>query len=230
MNFPPESAQLEQSGQDLAFLFENGGAIILSDFFGLFDSKQLPSFSLEGGQVLSGEAFLATLREDLLPAAGPGGVGTGGGVGEYADNPGALIGGIGRLGTLGAGVTGAATLTTTEAVAALLATAEDFVATGSPVVLLEGPGTPPVLEAPAREITAPQAADPVHLNLKDYDARGKSADTQSAYLSFSEGTHELGAGAHSFADPAGHAPWSGANVRTVVSSALLTARPSLISC
>ncbi|NHZ47537.1 hypothetical protein, partial [Nitratidesulfovibrio liaohensis] len=72
MAFPSEAAQLEQSGQDLVFLFENGGRIVLSNFFGLFDSHQLPAFNLEDGQSLPGDAFLAALREDLLPAAGPG--------------------------------------------------------------------------------------------------------------------------------------------------------------
>uniref|UniRef100_B8DLR7 von Willebrand factor type A n=1 Tax=Nitratidesulfovibrio vulgaris (strain DSM 19637 / Miyazaki F) TaxID=883 RepID=B8DLR7_NITV9 len=103
MGFPSEAAQLEQSGQDLVFLFENGGRIVLSNFFGLFDSHQLPAFNLEDGQSLPGDAFLAALREDLLPAAGPGaGAAAGsGGVGDYADDAGNLIGGVDRLDPLG---------------------------------------------------------------------------------------------------------------------------------
>ncbi|MBZ2172350.1 DUF5801 repeats-in-toxin domain-containing protein [Nitratidesulfovibrio sp. SRB-5] len=103
MAFPSEAAQLEQSGQDLVFLFENGGRIVLSNFFGLFESHQLPAFNLEDGQSLPGDAFLAALREDLLPAAGPGaGAAAGsGGVGDYTDDAGNLIGGVDRLDPLG---------------------------------------------------------------------------------------------------------------------------------
>lgn len=112
MSFPSEAAQLEQSGQDLVFLFENGGRIVLSNFFGLFDSHQLPAFNLEDGQSLPGDAFLAALREDLLPAAGPGaGAAAGsGGVGDYADDAGNLIGGVDRLDPLGTGTFGTAAL------------------------------------------------------------------------------------------------------------------------
>ncbi|WMW67130.1 hypothetical protein [Nitratidesulfovibrio liaohensis] len=117
MAFPSEAAQLEQSGQDLVFLFENGGRIVLSNFFGLFDSHQLPAFNLEDGQSLPGDAFLAALREDLLPAAGPGaGAAAGsGGVGDYADDAGNLIGGVDRLDPLGTGTFGTAALPGIEA-------------------------------------------------------------------------------------------------------------------
>lgn len=112
MGFPSEAAQLEQSGQDLVFLFENGGRIVLSNFFGLFESNQLPAFNLEDGQSLPGDAFLAALREDLLPAAGPGaGAAAGsGGVGDYADDAGDLIGGVDRLDPLGTTGIGTAAL------------------------------------------------------------------------------------------------------------------------
>ncbi len=116
MGFPSEAAQLEQSGQDLVFLFENGGRIVLSNFFGLFESNQLPAFNLEDGQTLPGDAFLAALREDLLPAAGPGaGAAAGsGGVGDYDDNAGDLIGGVDRLDPLGTGTFGVTPLATIE--------------------------------------------------------------------------------------------------------------------
>ncbi|MBG3878061.1 VWA domain-containing protein [Desulfovibrio oxamicus] len=116
MGFPSEAAQLEQSGQDLVFLFENGGRIVLSNFFGLFESNQLPAFNLEDGQSLPGDAFLAALREDLLPAAGPGaGAAAGsGGVGDYDDNAGDLIGGVDRLDPLGTTGIGTAALGTIE--------------------------------------------------------------------------------------------------------------------
>ncbi|WP_035066751.1 VCBS domain-containing protein [Nitratidesulfovibrio termitidis] len=116
MAFPSEAAQLEQSGQDLVFLFENGGRIVLSNFFGLFESNQLPAFTLEDGQSLPGDAFLAALREDLLPAAGPGGGAgaAGGGVGDYADDPGSLIGGVDRLDPLGTTTFGVTPLATIE--------------------------------------------------------------------------------------------------------------------
>ena len=116
MGFPSEAAQLEQSGQDLVFLFENGGRIVLSNFFGLFESNQLPAFNLEDGQSLPGDAFLAALREDLLPAAGPGaGAAAGsGGVGDYDDNAGDLIGGVDRLDPLGTTGIGTAALAAIE--------------------------------------------------------------------------------------------------------------------
>ena len=103
LGFMPDPNAVEKNGQNLEFTFEDGGKIVLEGYYDHFQSKTLPVMVLDGGDELPGEDFLASLREDLLTAAGPGaGAGApGSGAGEYADDPGALINGVDRLGDLG---------------------------------------------------------------------------------------------------------------------------------
>ena len=103
LGFAPDPNSVEKNGQNLEFTFEDGGRIVLDGYYSHFTNKTLPVMVTEEGDELTGEDFLASLREDLLTAAGPGaGAGAGsGGSGEYADDPGALVDGINRLGSLG---------------------------------------------------------------------------------------------------------------------------------
>ncbi|SBW10389.1 hypothetical protein KL86DPRO_60145 [uncultured delta proteobacterium] len=103
LGFQPDPNAVQKNGQNLEFSFEDGGKIVLEGYYNHFTSKTLPIMVTEAGDELPGESFLASLREDLLTAAGPGaGAGAaGGGAGEYADDPGALINGVDRLGSLG---------------------------------------------------------------------------------------------------------------------------------
>ena len=103
LEFAPDPGAVEKNGQNLEFTFEDGGKLVLEGYYNHFESKTLPVMVTEEGEELPGEDFLASLNEDLLTAAGPG-VGSAdasGGSNEYADDPGSLIEGIGRLGSLG---------------------------------------------------------------------------------------------------------------------------------
>ncbi|MDL2210383.1 hypothetical protein LJC26_06225 [Desulfovibrio sp. OttesenSCG-928-O18] len=103
LGFTPDPNATGKNGQNLEFSFEDGGKIVLEGYYDHFANKTLPVMVTESGDELAGEDFLASLREDLLTAAGPGaGAAAGsGGAGEYADDAGSLIDGIGRLGSLG---------------------------------------------------------------------------------------------------------------------------------
>lgn len=103
LGFEPDPNAVAKNGQNLEFSFEDGGKLVLEGYYDHYANKTLPTMVTEGGDELPGEDFLASLREDLLTAAGPGaGAGApGSGAGEYADDPGALIDGINRLGSLG---------------------------------------------------------------------------------------------------------------------------------
>ncbi|CAK7053264.1 MAG: hypothetical protein DELT_01099 [Desulfovibrio sp.] len=103
LGFVPDPNAVVKNGQNLEFSFEDGGKIVLEGYYDHFASKTLPVMVTEGGDELPGEDFLASLNEDLLTAAGPsaGSSAGSGGAGEYADDPGALVDGIDRLGSLG---------------------------------------------------------------------------------------------------------------------------------
>ncbi|WP_198015331.1 beta strand repeat-containing protein [Nitratidesulfovibrio termitidis] len=114
LSFAAEDASLARSDNDLVFNFENGGRIVLAGFFAAGDTDALPQFTLPEGGTISGYEFLAALDPDLLPAAGPGAGGAGGtaggGVGEYSDDAGSLIGGVSALDPLTTTGLGAAAL------------------------------------------------------------------------------------------------------------------------
>ncbi len=114
LSFAAEDASLARNDNDLVFNFENGGRIVLAGFFAAGDTDALPQFTLPEGGTISGYEFLAALDPDLLPAAGPGAGGAGGtaggGVGEYSDDAGSLIGGVSALDPLTTTGLGAAAL------------------------------------------------------------------------------------------------------------------------
>ena len=102
--FNTGEATVERIGNDLVFRFEGGSETRVTDFF-VTGGEALPAFVLEDGTQVAGADVLRQLNGemDLETAAGPGaGSNAGsGGSGEYADDAGSLIDGVGRLGSLG---------------------------------------------------------------------------------------------------------------------------------
>ena len=101
---PGSEAQLERDGDSLIFKFDDGGQIVLTDFYAQ-EIEQLPTMDIQGAQI-SAEDFLASLGDEtLLPAAGPAAqapaAAADGSGGQYDADAGAFIGGIDRLGMLG---------------------------------------------------------------------------------------------------------------------------------
>ncbi len=95
-----DQAEVKMDGGNVVFEFANGGQVVL-DFTDLGDA-QAPNVVMPDGTVLDMQEFLASLGEkDVEPAAGPDGGATGsGGVGEYQDDAGDLLGGTDKLGGL----------------------------------------------------------------------------------------------------------------------------------
>lgn len=93
-----------RDGDNLVFTFEDGGQIVLQDFYTL-PIEDLPSIEVQGIS-LAAEDFLASFGDDtILPAAGPTAGPTAssdsGGSGAYGDDAGNMIGGVDYLGMLG---------------------------------------------------------------------------------------------------------------------------------
>lgn len=93
-----EQAEPKAEGATIVFEFENGGKVVL-DFSDL-GAGPVPNIVLADGTVLSVEEYLASLGGELEPAAGPEAGSDSGGVGEYGDDAGDLIGSVDKLGGL----------------------------------------------------------------------------------------------------------------------------------
>ena len=96
LDFDPADTVLAHEGSDLVFLFEHGGQVAITDFFAL-DAGFFPDFILPGGTIVSGAELL--ILGDLATAMQAETI-LGGGIGEYLDDAGTLLGGIDRLGGL----------------------------------------------------------------------------------------------------------------------------------
>jgi VCBS repeat-containing protein len=96
-----DQAEVKMDGGNVVFEFANGGQVVL-DFTDLGEA-QAPNVVMPDGTVLDMQEFLAALGEkDDEPAAGPDGGGEGsGGVGEYQDDAGDVIGGLDMLNGFG---------------------------------------------------------------------------------------------------------------------------------
>ena len=96
LNFPTDQAMLERADDNLVFTFEDGGAIVINNFYKDYTKDSLPDFLIEG-QPVSGEQFFAALGDDLMPAAGPAAAATppGGSSADYGSM--AFMSGIDRL-------------------------------------------------------------------------------------------------------------------------------------
>ena len=100
---PTQESIIVRDGEDLVFIFPDGGEIILENFYGV-DVDAMPAMDVAGAQESAVE-FLASLGDDsLLPAVAPAEAKNqqeGSGSGAYGDAAGQLIGGVDHLGTLG---------------------------------------------------------------------------------------------------------------------------------
>lgn len=95
-----DQAEVKLDSGNVIFEFANGGQVVLD--FSDIGTAQAPNVVMPDGTILNMEEFLASLGEsDVEPAAGPEGGGEGsGGVGEYRDDAGDLIGSVDKLGGL----------------------------------------------------------------------------------------------------------------------------------
>ena len=103
LSFNPEDASVSRSGDDLVFELDNGGSVTVNEFFSVDDSDALPQLVLPTGEEVPVTVAFADVNFDIETAAGPsaGRNEESSGAGEYVDDPGLLIDGISRLGSLG---------------------------------------------------------------------------------------------------------------------------------
>ena len=102
LGFEPDPNAVLRNGQNLEFVFEDGGKIVLQGYYYYFASKTLPVIVTESGDEMAGEDFLASLREELLTAAAPEIISSSSGGGEYVDDAGDLVESVARISPLGA--------------------------------------------------------------------------------------------------------------------------------
>lgn len=96
---PSDTTAVRPDGSnDLVFHFDNGGKVTISGFFAVAGAALSELVLPDGAIVTAAEAF-SDHQLDFSPAAGPGT--QSGGTGEYNDDPGSLVDGIARLGSLG---------------------------------------------------------------------------------------------------------------------------------
>ena len=103
LSFNPEDATASRSGDDLVFTMDNGGSVTANGFFSTGEDGTLPQLLLPTGEDVPVTVAFADVDFEIETAAGP--TASGGeessGAGEYADDPGMLVDGISRLGSLG---------------------------------------------------------------------------------------------------------------------------------
>ena len=103
LGFDTGAASFERVDNSLYIRMDDGSQAILEDFFVGGDAKELPGLVLQDGIEIDPMAFFQSMNPDMdiSPAAGPGAGNTmSSGGGLYDDDPGTLIDGIDRLGTL----------------------------------------------------------------------------------------------------------------------------------
>ncbi|MFA6809531.1 MAG: Ig-like domain-containing protein, partial [Desulfoplanes sp.] len=93
-------ARAEVVGQDLVLSFEDSGRVVLEDFIAWAQDPASEIMLEDGSTVTAADIAALWDIEGLEPAAGQTVPGSGG-AGEYRDDPGTLLGGVDRLGTLG---------------------------------------------------------------------------------------------------------------------------------
>ena len=98
---PTQNTSYERVDNSLVFTSDVGGQVTIVDFFVVGD-QSLPTFVLPGGTVVPAD-FLASAGVDITTAAGPSNAAsnTSGGSGEYDDDGGSILDGVGRLDSLG---------------------------------------------------------------------------------------------------------------------------------
>ncbi|MDR3357553.1 MAG: hypothetical protein LBN96_01575 [Desulfovibrio sp.] len=97
LNFPADQATMEKDGDNLVFGFDDGGSVVLENFYQRYNAEAIPEFEVEG-QIVAGADFFTDFGPDLAPAAGPGGSSGGGRYQDYANMY--LADGLGHLGQM----------------------------------------------------------------------------------------------------------------------------------
>jgi hypothetical protein len=95
LEFEPGAATVSRRGNDLVFVLDGGGSVVVADFFTVGDVG-FPSLGLPGGDIISSMEFFSGHDIDLTPAAGPAPRPASGGT-RYEDDPGELLAGVDRL-------------------------------------------------------------------------------------------------------------------------------------
>ncbi len=93
LNFTPDQAFPERTGDDLIFRFQDGSSTRIAGFFTDLTRETLPDFVLPDQTTLSGVDFFTAINPDLLPASG----GSSGGMGDYRDDAGNLVDGLNAM-------------------------------------------------------------------------------------------------------------------------------------
>ena len=103
LGFEPGEATMSREGENLSFRFNDGGSVVLTNFFAVGD-QPLPNFKLPDGVQVASHDFFASLDVGFSTAAGPAPAPSAppsSGEGAYTDDPGLLLNGVDRLGSLG---------------------------------------------------------------------------------------------------------------------------------
>lgn len=103
LDFNIHNTSFERSENDLTIIFDNGGSVVISDFFIVEDGAALPRIVLNDGAELSATDFLQSMNPDMdiTTAAGPTAASPDGSGTNYVDGSGDLLSGVDRLGDLG---------------------------------------------------------------------------------------------------------------------------------
>ncbi|WP_462325863.1 Ig-like domain-containing protein, partial [Desulfoplanes sp.] len=100
LDFDPTEAVAEMNGDDLVLSFGDDGRIVLEDFALWSEGSEAEMILQDGSSITAADIAALWDIEGLEPAAGQDGP-QGGGSGEYRDDPGDILDGVDRLGTLG---------------------------------------------------------------------------------------------------------------------------------
>lgn len=109
LTFNPAEVAFSREGSSLIISEWQGGKLAVTDFF-TAKAEELPLLTLPDGDTVNSADFLASLNIDTSMAAGTPAPGPdSGGEGAYNDDPGSLLNGVERLGSVGTNAWGLAT-------------------------------------------------------------------------------------------------------------------------
>ena len=117
--FDADKAQCSVEGKDLVVTVDGAGSVVLEGLFAL-PAAQMPALVLTDGTAVGAADYLNSINPELMTAAGPAAAtaSLSGGAGSYSDDAGASVGGVERLGDLGADQWNGASQTVDPAVGA----------------------------------------------------------------------------------------------------------------
>ena len=138
--FDPSEATVSRAGNDLVFETNSGASVTINDFFGVENGNELPMLIFPNGEEASIADIFADNGLELETAAGDTATdAANGGINEYNDNPGDIIDGVSRLGSLGTIYWAQATEVPEDRLGALLSNQRGG---GNPGPGNPGPGNP----------------------------------------------------------------------------------------